>query len=95
LGVWRNRALAALAKAHDEPVGEKHGRGVHGDARDENVLCNIQSNEVAFVDFDWAGLEGAATYPYGLNHHDVRWPTPSRCQVADGSGRRRGHASGA
>ena len=30
--------------------------------------------EVRTIDFDWAGVEGSATYPPMLNHRSITWP---------------------
>lgn len=50
---------------------------VHGDARPPNCLVRrgkgAGSWEVRFVDFEWAGPEGEATYPVCLNT-DIPWP---------------------
>ncbi|PNW71056.1 hypothetical protein CHLRE_17g744697v5 [Chlamydomonas reinhardtii] len=48
---------------------------VHGDARPPNCLMRRDkaSWEVRFVDFEWAGPEGKATYPACLNP-DIPWP---------------------
>ncbi|KAG2446660.1 hypothetical protein HYH02_008230 [Chlamydomonas schloesseri] len=48
---------------------------VHGDVRPPNCLvrCSKASWEVRFVDFEWAGPEGEATYPACLNP-DIPWP---------------------
>ncbi len=55
-------------------MGASCGKGVHGDARDANVLCTTDTGHFVFVDFDWAGLHNKATYRYGLHYYDVRWP---------------------
>ncbi|KAG2422317.1 hypothetical protein HXX76_016118 [Chlamydomonas incerta] len=48
---------------------------VHGDVRPPNCLMRRDeaSWEVRFVDFEWAGPEGEATYPACLNP-DIPWP---------------------
>ena len=50
-----------------------HGAGfVHGDVRDVNVLIRNDGApagcaDVLVVDWDWAGREGEAKYPLGIN----------------------------
>ncbi|KAI0699178.1 hypothetical protein C8T65DRAFT_560772, partial [Cerioporus squamosus] len=46
-----------------------HAHGlVFGDLREQNVfLC---ADSVQFVDFEWAGQEGEARYPYAMNLSD-------------------------
>jgi hypothetical protein len=66
----RTAATAAYNKAL-----RAHGN-VHGDLRPPNVLVRGGGGrgvEVAFLDWDWAGPAGAATYPLGLNP-DIKWP---------------------
>ncbi|PNH07961.1 hypothetical protein TSOC_005547 [Tetrabaena socialis] len=51
---------------------------VHGDVRPPNCLVRRDAEgagswQVRFVDFEWAGREGQATYPACLNP-DVPWP---------------------
>ena len=50
---------------------------VHGDLRPPNVLVRGGRGcgpvEMVFLDWDWAGPAGAATYPLGLNP-DIAWP---------------------
>lgn len=63
---------AALERAHDA-TGM-----VHGDVRPPNCLVRRDAKvagswEVRFVDFEWAGREGEATYPAFLNP-DIPWP---------------------
>ena len=45
---------------------------VHGDLRGCNVL--VAASGVYVVDYEWAGPEGTATYPYFMNHADIQWP---------------------
>jgi hypothetical protein len=43
---------------------------VHGDLRPGNVFCRLtpaQSWEFMFIDYEWAGREGMARFPYSLN----------------------------
>ncbi len=51
---------------------------VHGDVRPPNCLVRRDTEgagswQVRFVDFEWAGREGQATYPAFLNP-DIPWP---------------------
>ena len=45
---------------------------VHGDLREPNIL-NVQGILQLF-DFDWAGKEYTARYPFTINHKDIVWP---------------------
>lgn len=74
-GHLRQPALDALRYAHQLPVGPDQ-RGVHGDARDNNVFVRELPSgnpEVKFIDFDWAGVAGEARYPAFMNHEEVNW----------------------
>jgi hypothetical protein len=70
-GAARAAALAALAAAHALRLPSGGGaRCAHGDARGVNVLVARAAADsgsggwhVRFVDFDWAGEEGADVYP--------------------------------
>ena len=46
---------------------------VHGDLRYPNILIDNDGN-VKIIDFDWAGYEGQARYPYFLNKYECKWP---------------------
>ncbi len=51
---------------------------VHGDMRPRNCLVRRDGKgsgswQVRFIDFEWAGREGEATYPAGLNP-EIPWP---------------------
>jgi serine/threonine protein kinase len=49
-----------------------HDRGlVFGDLRSPNVMIT-KANEVKLIDFNWAGEEGQAKYPY-LMSSDIKW----------------------
>jgi hypothetical protein len=75
------RVRAALARAHAVPLGSGAGapRGAHGDCRPGNVLLRAAwsasdaEEGVRFIDFDWAGAEGVATYPPFM-HALLPWP---------------------
>ncbi|KAK9825790.1 hypothetical protein WJX74_007851 [Apatococcus lobatus] len=54
---------------------------VHGDLRRSNILVRepcLESTpeawEVKIIDFDWAGVEGEATFAPILNHKSIGWP---------------------
>ncbi len=53
-------------------------RFVHGDLRTNNILwrrnASDQSIRYWLVDFDFAGVEGEATYPPHLNTDTIKWP---------------------
>ncbi|GLD98983.1 hypothetical protein PINS_up007701 [Pythium insidiosum] len=46
---------------------------VHGDLRECNVMWDPVAIRVVLVDFDWAGKDGAATYPPFMNG-EIAWP---------------------
>lgn len=46
---------------------------VHGDLRDVNLLVD-SCHQVKVIDFEWAGVEGEAFYPFFLNHVNLEWP---------------------
>ncbi len=51
----------------------KSNNCVHGDLRHPNIL--IEGNtSVKIIDFDWAGFQGVAQYPYYLNQDECAWP---------------------
>jgi serine/threonine protein kinase len=51
-----------------------HGHGlVFGDLRAPNVMITTTGNEVKLIDFDWAGEEGRAKYPYLISPR-ILWP---------------------
>lgn len=45
----------------------------HGDLRPCNILVK-SGGIINVLDFDWAGNFGDATYPYFLNHAEIKWP---------------------
>ncbi|CAH1767615.1 7779_t:CDS:2, partial [Entrophospora sp. SA101] len=50
-----------------------HGEGyVHGDVRTSNLMISNDKDRIMIVDFDWAGQEGVAKYPYIMNMN-VPW----------------------
>ena len=54
-------------------VRDLHNAGfVHGDLRGCNIL--VAASVVYLIDFEWAGPVGTATYPYFMNHGEIRWP---------------------
>ncbi|KAH8112362.1 hypothetical protein DFH11DRAFT_1607181 [Phellopilus nigrolimitatus] len=61
-----------------------HGAGrVFGDLRQGNVLIQKPGADrprprALLVDFDWAGREGEARYPYDRNDVNIEWPDGSR-----------------
>ncbi|KAK9836490.1 hypothetical protein WJX74_001602 [Apatococcus lobatus] len=62
---------------------------VHGDLRRSNILVRepcLESTpeawEVKIIDFDWAGVEGEATFAPILNHKSIGWPEESRWAAA-------------
>ena len=65
-----------VSSAVIESVKLLHRNGfVHGDLRGPNIMIG-NNNQVKFIDFEWAGKEGEATYPMLLNteigwHNDV------------------------
>lgn len=62
----RNVAHAAAARMLETIQGSSHvqlggGSGVHGDLRSSNIMVRrVGPSQICFVDFDWAGMEGAA-----------------------------------
>jgi aminoglycoside phosphotransferase len=69
-------ALETLKKARSVivKVGSQSGTAAHGDARSPNIMVRHAEEgwQVRFVDLDWAGLSGIATYPFALNPH-IGW----------------------
>ncbi|KAK7677212.1 hypothetical protein QCA50_019806 [Cerrena zonata] len=64
----REQAREAIVKIHDQGF-------VHGDVRDVNIMVKKDDPEdVMFIDWDWAGKIGQATYPYNVNKHSVIRP---------------------
>jgi len=45
---------------------------VHGDFREYNIMCNLQTGKVKVVDFEFSGKEDAV-YPVPLNTR-IHWP---------------------
>ena len=68
---------AYIKESLNSAVQEMHKNGmVHGDLRPQNILIRDKAPPVILA-FDWAGLEGTATYPAELNqtidwHKDVK-----------------------
>ncbi|EFJ08945.1 hypothetical protein SELMODRAFT_428489 [Selaginella moellendorffii] len=77
----RDQAVAALRSAHGVPVSSNGGVGVHGDARDVNVMVRRRDGgvEVRFIDFDWASIHGEGRYPPFMNVVEVQWPRGAEC----------------
>ncbi|XP_024529654.1 uncharacterized protein LOC9650792 [Selaginella moellendorffii] len=77
----REQAVAALRSAHGVPVSSNGGVGVHGDARDVNVMVRRRDGgvEVRFIDFDWASIHGEGRYPPFMNVVEVQWPRGAEC----------------
>ncbi|XP_024522739.1 uncharacterized protein LOC9640805 [Selaginella moellendorffii] len=46
---------------------------VHGDLRRQNIFYNVKTSQVAFIDFDWAGVHGKERYPLWINPL-LQWP---------------------
>ena len=76
------RVARALTRAHALRLGSAGDeRGCHGDCRPANVILRRdwpqppgdEDDGVRFIDFDWAGTEGAARYPAFMNVA-VPWP---------------------
>jgi len=66
-----NDVLIATETAVMLAVQKLHGAGlVHGDLRSPNILW--KDGQVKFVDFDWAGVNGDATYPTSMNPN-INW----------------------
>lgn len=40
---------------------------VHGDVRDVNVMVDVKGRRVLLVDWDWAGVDGEARFPFTIN----------------------------
>jgi len=65
-----------------EIVSTLHGRRfVHGDIRSTNLLVDRASLDgpasevkIHVIDYDWAGLDGSAMYPIGINRSSVKRP---------------------
>ena len=76
-GVARSEICQALKLLHSAGL-------VFGDLRSPNILVEIKTREVKLIDFDWAGVDGQAKYPY-LISKDLPWPEgvgalkPIRC----------------
>ncbi|EFJ30856.1 hypothetical protein SELMODRAFT_409573 [Selaginella moellendorffii] len=68
---WEN-CRQAVVKAY-QSIHELYPYHVHGDLRKRNILFNLNSLKVAFVDFDWAGTSGDVRYPIFLNPN-INWP---------------------
>ena len=43
---------------------------VHGDLREQNILC--QEDKIMLIDFDWGSIVGEAHYPYVLLCPELR-----------------------
>ncbi|KAG2423370.1 hypothetical protein HYH02_015342 [Chlamydomonas schloesseri] len=73
-GAELEEALAAVREALE--CAHTETGMVHGDVRPPNCMVRRSSSngwEVRFVDFEWAGDAGQATYPACLNP-DIPWP---------------------
>ena len=80
---WKAVVMERLSSSLDEPsdyttqlvtiVKYLHDKNyVHGDLRKPNIL-NV-NGKLQICDFDWAGVEGIAKYPFDINHRDLIWP---------------------
>ena len=49
---------------------------MHGDLRKADLFVTT-NNDVAIIDFDWAGLDGTARYPLWMNP-SIEWPSGSK-----------------
>lgn len=79
LHVYHNGSATQAAAAGMAPVPQslEQLRWVHGDLHQQNIMVRFKRKDavaqVALLDFDWAGREGTARYPYGMNHVHLRW----------------------
>ena len=67
-----------LLKQCEEALKELHtNRYCHGDFRGNNILVVPSNNaigmDIRVIDFDWSGKADEDTYPYFMNHFDLRW----------------------
>ena len=71
----RTPRIAAMNEAK-KAIGTIHAKGfVHGDVRDVNIMVHKHnSRDIKFVDWDWAGRIGEATYPHNVNNQSVARP---------------------
>ena len=71
----RTSRIAAMNEAK-KAIGTIHAKGfVHGDVRDVNIMVHKHnSRDIKFVDWDWAGRIGEATYPHNVNSQSVARP---------------------
>ncbi|KAF7301231.1 hypothetical protein MIND_00687900 [Mycena indigotica] len=69
----RDNVSASLGNQLRQAVEALHQAGlVYGDLREPNVMVD-ESGRVQFVDFDWCGLEGEATYPLDISMGAIDW----------------------
>ncbi|KAF9002689.1 hypothetical protein BDQ17DRAFT_1242844, partial [Cyathus striatus] len=80
--LWKTLHDSLLKNVHVRSTLKKDIKGVleklhennmvHGDIRDVNIMVNIgpRASNVMFLDFDWAGSLGKATYPPYVNTHE-------------------------
>lgn len=45
----------------------------HGDFRSPNILVR-GNGQVCVIDYEWSGKIGVASYPFFMNHVDIKWP---------------------
>ena len=61
-----------------DALGQFHAAGwVHGDLRASNLLVGKggdKNGKLLLVDFDWAGQNTVARYPFYMNHQEIQWP---------------------
>lgn len=67
--LYKEAVLAAYEKSF------KPNNFVHGDLHGQNIMIRTINSlvEVKFVDFEWAGKNGIARYPYFKNNTDLIW----------------------
>ncbi len=64
----------AVLKQLKEVVTSLHTSNFcHGDLRAPNILIKA-GPKVCVLDFEWSGCLGGATYPFFMNHRDIKWP---------------------
>lgn len=66
-----DESVSKTAEALQAAVQVLHQAGfVHGDLRSNNIV----QDGIHTVDFEWAGIADQATYPFFMNHTDLKWP---------------------